>query len=124
MRNTILLAAGAALALAAPAFAKPGHGNGNGNGHGPGGHAFGGGCPPGLAKKGNGCLPPGQAKKLYGIGDRVPRDQYGAYSAIPSRYRSLVPYSDAYRYIYRDNTAYVVDRRTNMVTRIIDLLAR
>lgn len=25
-------------------------------------------CPPGLAKKGNGCLPPGQAKKRYGIG--------------------------------------------------------
>jgi hypothetical protein len=37
-------------------------------------------CPPGLAKKNNGCLPPGQAKK-YGIGhrlnvgyDRLPRD--------------------------------------------------
>jgi hypothetical protein len=24
------------------------------------------GCPPGLAKKNNGCLPPGQAKKIYG----------------------------------------------------------
>ena len=27
-------------------------------------------CPPGLAKKNNGCLPPGQAKK-YGIGNRL-----------------------------------------------------
>lgn len=27
-------------------------------------------CPPGLAKKNNGCLPPGQAKK-YGIGSRL-----------------------------------------------------
>jgi hypothetical protein len=26
------------------------------------------GCPPGLAKKGNGCLPPGQAKKRYLVG--------------------------------------------------------
>ncbi|MGQ0581064.1 MAG: hypothetical protein ACT4O6_03955 [Reyranella sp.] len=25
-------------------------------------------CPPGLAKKNNGCLPPGQAKKLWAIG--------------------------------------------------------
>ena len=29
-------------------------------------------CPPGLAKKNNGCLPPGQAKKRYAVGDRVP----------------------------------------------------
>lgn len=27
-------------------------------------------CPPGLAKKNNGCLPPGQAKK-YGVGHRL-----------------------------------------------------
>ncbi len=30
-------------------------------------------CPPGLAKKNNGCLPPGQAKK-YMVGQRLPRD--------------------------------------------------
>ena len=30
-------------------------------------------CPPGLAKKNNGCLPPGQAKK-YAIGQPLPRD--------------------------------------------------
>lgn len=29
-------------------------------------------CPPGLAKKGNGCLPPGQAKKRYSIGQALP----------------------------------------------------
>jgi hypothetical protein len=29
-------------------------------------------CPPGLAKKGNGCLPPGQAKKLWAIGQPLP----------------------------------------------------
>lgn len=29
-------------------------------------------CPPGLAKKNNGCLPPGQAKKRYAVGERVP----------------------------------------------------
>ncbi len=29
-------------------------------------------CPPGLAKKNNGCLPPGQAKKLWVIGQPLP----------------------------------------------------
>ena len=29
-------------------------------------------CPPGLAKKNNGCLPPGQAKKRYAIGQPLP----------------------------------------------------
>ena len=29
-------------------------------------------CPPGLAKKNNGCLPPGQAKKRYAIGHSLP----------------------------------------------------
>jgi hypothetical protein len=31
------------------------------------------GCPPGLAKKNNGCLPPGQAKK-WALGRPLPRD--------------------------------------------------
>ncbi len=29
-------------------------------------------CPPGLAKKHNGCLPPGQAKKRYAVGHPLP----------------------------------------------------
>jgi len=38
------------------------------------GEHFGGpkGCPPGLAKKNNGCLPPGQAKKHYMVGQPLP----------------------------------------------------
>ncbi|MGE0453824.1 MAG: hypothetical protein AB7O37_12130 [Vicinamibacteria bacterium] len=31
-------------------------------------------CPPGLAKKNNGCLPPGQAKKRYALGHPLPPD--------------------------------------------------
>jgi len=30
-------------------------------------------CPPGLAKKHNGCLPPGQAKKRYAVGHSLPQ---------------------------------------------------
>lgn len=29
-------------------------------------------CPPGLAKKNNGCLPPGQARKRYDVGKALP----------------------------------------------------
>lgn len=29
-------------------------------------------CPPGLARKNNGCLPPGQAKKRYAVGHALP----------------------------------------------------
>ena len=35
---------------------------------------YGGNCPPGLAKKNNGCLPPGQATKRYVVGQRLPRE--------------------------------------------------
>lgn len=31
-------------------------------------------CPPGLAKKNNGCLPPGQAKKRYAVGRALPAE--------------------------------------------------
>lgn len=30
------------------------------------------GCPPGLAKKHNGCMPPGQAKKAWAVGEPLP----------------------------------------------------
>ena len=40
----------------------------------------GGKCPPGLAKKGNGCMPPGQAKK-WAMGRPLPRDV--AYHDLP-----------------------------------------
>jgi hypothetical protein len=58
-------------------------------------------CPPGLAKKGNGCLPPGQAKKL--IGAALPatlssRMLDGAYSQW---------YRDDDRYFYRNDGDYI-----------------
>jgi hypothetical protein len=33
-------------------------------------------CPPGLAKKNTPCVPPGQAKKAYSVGDRFSDDYY------------------------------------------------
>lgn len=54
-------------------------------------------CPPGLAKKNNGCMPPGQAKK-WQVGHRLPRDV--TYYDLP---RELVirlpPLSAGYKYV-------------------------
>jgi len=77
MRQTLLVAGAVALAIAGPAAARPGNGHGNDHAssfgyeddgaayglHGPVGYGVGG-CPPGLANKHNGCMPPGQAEKL------------------------------------------------------------
>jgi hypothetical protein len=84
-------------------------------------------CPPGLAKKNNGCLPPGQAKRLFAQGQRLPTGYnfFTAYNAIPERYRDDIPEmyrSGDYRYIYRDDTVYVVDPATRIVRGIFDLI--
>jgi hypothetical protein len=75
------------------------------------------GCPPGLAKKHNGCLPPGQAKKIYSRGEFL----HGNYVLIknPDRY-GLDPQATYYRvgnYVYR------VDRDTKEVLDLIGAVA-
>jgi hypothetical protein len=141
----------ATLAITAPVLAKPGGGGGYGHGygqskaHGPnvtrgpgsdhgglvaprrvGGPNYGVNvCPPGLAAKLNGCRPPGQARK-YAIGQRLPRGLglYTPYNQIPLAYRNQIPsiYPDsAYDYIYRNNSIYVVDPTSRLVTDIIGL---
>jgi len=56
-------------------------------------------CPPGLAKKNNGCLPPGQAKKRYVVGrplptgvvaKDLPRDVSVRLGQVPKGYRYAV----------------------------------
>jgi hypothetical protein len=81
-------------------------------------------CPPGLAAKNNGCLPPGQARKMFDVGQRLPAgyNSYTRYGDIPATYRDQYGLTEDYRYIYRDQAVYVVDPRTNLVTRIIDRL--
>ena len=53
-------------------------------------------CPPGLAKKNNGCMPPGQAKKVWAMNqplpggvvyEVLPRDLLGRLSPAPSGYQ-------------------------------------
>ena len=70
-----------------------------------------GGCPPGLAKKGNGCLPPGQAKKL--IGAALPASLAAA--ALSGPFSQW--YRDDERYFYRNDGDYIyrVDREGGLV---------
>jgi hypothetical protein len=122
MRQVLLIAAAAALGIAGPAIAKPG--NGNGHGHGNWDEAYEG-CPPGLAKKHNGCMPPGQARKLA-RGERW-QSGYGAYYSygrIPYDVRQRYDLSSRYRYYYNDGYLYAVDPRTMLVQQVISALLR
>ena len=80
-------------------------------------------CPPGLAKKRNGCVPPGQVGRNWERGYRMPNDYaYTGYEQIPVRYRDQYDLDRDYNYVYRDNRIYVIDRRTSLIERIIDNL--
>ena len=76
-------------------------------------------CPPGLAKKNNGCLAPGLAKKRFSQGAR-----------LPAAFRSNnVPaaYADKYRdtatslYRYNAGSIYRIDRATRRIGEVISV---
>lgn len=134
MKQALILAGAALAFIAAPVAAKPAHAGGPHGKHGgqvqqnhDGHYGYAqNGCPPGLAKKNNGCLPPGQAKKLQ-IGQRYVSD-YGydryAYNRIPSDLRQqygLDPYNN---YYYDQGNLYGVDPRTQIVEQIIRAILR
>jgi hypothetical protein len=126
MKQILILAAFAAISSTGPAFAKPGHGgHGDHGDHGNVGYGVGG-CPPGLAKKNNGCLPPGQAKKLYNVGQRLPYGNNGftPYSQIPYDLRRQYGLNDNYRYIYGDGYLYQVDPTTMIVSQVLNAILR
>ena len=132
MKHLLIIAGVAALATTAPAYAKPDHAKGHKGNH-PKGHVakghvgYGtGGCPPGLAKKNNGCLPPGQAKKLYNIGQRWP-GSYGhawTYNQIPYDLRNRYGFNDNSRYYYGDGYLYQVDPATMLISQVVSAILR
>ncbi len=151
IKQTLLILGASALAFSASAGAKPGNGQGHGQGqaHGQGqGHlnhaAMGsenhgknhgkgtlygygrGGCPPGLARKNNGCMPPGQLKKLYSTGQVLPTT-YGnrwSYNQIPTDLRANYGLSPNSRYYYGDGYLYQVDPRTMLVQQAVNAIFR
>ncbi len=125
MKQILVFAGAAALAFAGPAVTKPGNAHGAAYGaNGPVGYGVGG-CPPGLAKKQNGCMPPGQAKKLL-LGQRFPEGfgtMYG-YGQIPFDLRSRYGLNPYDRYYYNDGYLYRVDPKTMLVEQVISALLR
>jgi hypothetical protein len=127
MRYILTLAGTAALTVTVPAAAHPGNGHGNPHDYGyagPVGYGAGG-CPPGLAKKHNGCMPPGQAKKFY-RGQRWESGYgtYYTYGRIPYDIRRRYDLSSHYHYYYNDGYLYAVDPRTMLVQQVISAMLR
>ncbi len=75
------------------------------------------GCPPGLAAKTNGCLPPGQAKKL--IGTRLSGNYQR--SLLPASFRNWYPDNDEYYYREVDGYAYRVNRDRGLIDGLFPL---
>ena len=82
----------------------------------------GGPCPPGLAKKHNGCMPPGQAKR-WQVGAPLPRGVV-YYSLPPSLVVQLTPPPEGYRYVRVASDILMIAGGTGMVAAAIEDLGR
>ncbi len=85
-------------------------------------HTRGGRCPPGLAKKNNGCMPPGQAKK-WAYGRPLPRDV--VYYSVPAPVLIHIgPPPRGYRYVRVASDILMIAIGTGMVVDAIQDLGR
>ena len=75
------------------------------------------GCPPGLAKKNNGCLPPGQAKK-YTVGQPLPRGVV-VYTVPQPVYTYLPAVPVGYRYVRIGNDIVLLSPQNALVVDVI-----
>jgi Ni/Co efflux regulator RcnB len=74
-------------------------------------------CPPGLAKKNNGCMPPGQARN-WTVGQPIPRGV--TTYAVPQRViAQLPPAPYGYRYTRIDGDIVLVQQQNNLIVDII-----
>ena len=80
-------------------------------------------CPPGLAKKNNGCLPPGQAKKMWTIGRPLPAGVY--YEPLPPALLGrLSPAPAGYQYVRVASDVLMLAVGTRMVVASLADLSR
>jgi hypothetical protein len=71
-------------------------------------------CPPGLAKKDNGCMPPGQAKKQWELGRPLPAEVY--YEPLPpTLMRQLSPAPAGYQYVRVANDVLMMAVGTRLI---------
>ena len=79
-------------------------------------------CPPGLAKKGNGCVPPGQANrppKLWVVGQPLPPAVF--YEPLPPAVtQRLEPVPPGYGYVRVDNDVLLMDMTNRMVADVVN----
>lgn len=129
MKTLLSAAAVISMAIAPAAYADPGNGKGAGKAH--GAHANANAhvnhgqntvhAPPGLAKKPY-AMPPGQAKKMWQSGQRLPGQYYqqSQYNLTnPARY-SLSPAPAGYRWVLIGNDAYLVqDNNTGLISQVV-----
>ena len=87
-----------------------------------GGEVRGGKCPPGLAKKGNGCMPPGQAKK-WAMGRPLPRDVV-YYDLPPNLVVRLPPPPVGHRYVQVAGDVLLIAVGSSMVVDAIQDILR
>lgn len=79
-------------------------------------------CPPGLAKKHNGCLPPGQAKKRYVVGRALP--SYVVYEPVPEYVLyDLEPVPVGYQYVRVDRDVLLINMASKKVIDAVTLLS-
>lgn len=75
-------------------------------------------CPPGLAKKNNGCLPPGQAKKLWAVGQPLPPAL--VFYPLPAVLLStLTPPPPGYQYVRVDDDVLLMITATRIITSLV-----
>lgn len=75
-------------------------------------------CPPGLARKNNGCLPPGQAKKLWAIGQPLPPALL-FYPLPAGLLVTLTPPPPGYQYVRVDNDVLLMITATRIITTLV-----
>lgn len=72
-------------------------------------------CPPGLAKKHHGCMPPGHHIRHYRVGEIVPQE-----SILETLSRSLLgqlsPAPRGYRYVGVDNDVYLMNNNSRQIS--------
>jgi Ni/Co efflux regulator RcnB len=79
-------------------------------------------CPPGLAKKHDGCLPPGQARKWH-VGAPLPAGEV-TYDLPPELVVQLTPPPVGYRYVRVAQDILMIAAGTGMVAEAIQDLGR
>lgn len=79
-------------------------------------------CPPGLARKDNGCLPPGQARRLWMLGTPLP-PAVTFYPLPAPLLAQLTPAPEGYQYVRIDNDILLMTLGTRVIVESVGSIA-